>query len=173
MSWKESDCMSERLEFVSLASAEGANMCALCARFGIARKTGYKWLNRWKSEGKAGLKDRSRRPASSPSQTSSSIEDEVVRLRRAHPAWGGRKLRTRLLMLGLQDVPSPSSITRILHRHGLICPCESKKRIAWKSFERDVPNDLWQIDFKGDFELTCGKRCFPLTILDDLSLIHI
>ena len=169
MSWKESDRVSERLEFVSLASAEGVNISALCKRFGVARKTGYKWLQRWKSEGKNGLEDRSRRPAHSPSQTSSSIEDEVVRLRRAHPAWGGRKLRKRLQELGLQDVPSPSSITRILHRHGLICPLESKKRVAWKSFERDAPNDLWQIDFKGDFEMTCGKRCFPLTILDDHS----
>jgi len=66
-------------------------------------------------------------------------------------------------------LPSPSSITRILHRHGLICPLESKKRVAWKSFQHDQPNDLWQIDFKGDFEMTCGKRCYPLTILDDHS----
>ena len=104
MSWKESDRVSERLEFVSLASAEGVNISALCKRFGVARKTGYKWLQRWKSEGKNGLEDRSRRPAHSPSQTSSSIEDEVVRLRRAHPAWGGRKLRKRLQELGLQDL---------------------------------------------------------------------
>jgi len=167
--WKESDRVSERLEFVSLASVEGANMSQLCERFGIARKTGYKWLKRWKSEGKAGLEDRSRRPGNSPSQSSSAIEDEVVRLRQSHPAWGGRKLRKRLQGLGFEDLPSASSITRILHRHDLICPLESKKRMAWKSFERDAPNDLWQIDFKGDFEMTCGKRCFPLTILDDHS----
>ena len=169
MSWKESDCVSERLEFVSLASVDGANMSALCERFGIARKTGYKWLNRWKSEGKAGLEDRSRRPSNSPLQTSSSIEDEVVRLRKSHPRWGGRKLRKRLEGLGHKDVPSASSITRILHRHDLICSLESQKRVAWKSFERDLPNDLWQIDFKGDFEMSCGSRCFPLTILDDHS----
>ena len=169
MGWKESDRVSERLEFVSLASVEGVNFSALCDRFGIARKTGYKWLKRWKADGKAGLEDQSRRPANSPRRTKSSVEDEVVRLRNIHPAWGGRKLHKRLQELGHQNLPSPSSITRILHRHGLICPLESKKRVAWKSFQHDQPNDLWQIDFKGDFEMTCGKRCYPLTILDDHS----
>lgn len=169
MSWKESDRVSERLEFVSLASLEGANISALCERFGVSRKTGYKWLNRWKLKGKPGLQDQSRQPSSSPHQTSASIEELVVDLRKSHPAWGGRKLRKRLAELGHKEVPSPSSITRILHRHGLICPLESKKRVAWKSFERANPNDLWQIDFKGDFAMTCGKRCFPLTILDDHS----
>ena len=169
MSWKESDLVSERLEFVSLASVEGANVSALCKRFGVSRKTGHKWLNRWKSSGKAGLKDKSRQPANSPRKTVPELEAIVVDLRKSHPAWGGRKLRKRLQELGHDGVPSPSSITRILHRHGLICPSESKKRVPWKSFEREQPNDLWQVDFKGDFEMTCGKRCFPLTILDDHS----
>lgn len=169
MSWKESDHVSERLEFVNLASVAGANISALCERFGVSRKTGYKWLKRWKSKGKAGLQDQSRQPILSPHQTSASLEALVVELRQSHPSWGGRKLRKRLEELGHDEVPSPSSITRILHRHGLICSLESKKRIAWKSFERANPNDLWQIDFKGDFEMTCGKRCFPLTILDDHS----
>jgi len=86
MGWKESDRVSERLEFVSLASVEGVNFSALCERFGIARKTGYKWLKRWKADGKAGLEDQSRRPANSPRRTKSSVEDEVVRLRNIHPA---------------------------------------------------------------------------------------
>ena len=169
MSWKESDRVSERLEFVSLASVEGANISKLCERFGVSRKTGYKWLKRWKSSGRSGLEDQSRQPSTSPRKTIASLEALVVELRRSHPAWGGRKLHRRLQELGHDNVPSPSSITRILHRHGLICPSESKKRTARKSFERDQPNDLWQVDFKGDFEMTCGRRCFPLTILDDHS----
>ena len=162
MSWKESDRVSERLEFVRLASMDGANISLLCERFGVSRKTGYKWLNRWKSEGDSGLLDQSRRPAASPNQTSPSVESQVVKLRRMHPAWGGRTLRRRLLDLGYQNVPSASSITRVLHRHGLISPSESSKRRAWKSFEREAPNELWQVDFKGDFVMTGGKRCYCL-----------
>ena len=66
MSWKESDRVSERLEFVRLASMDGANISLLCKRFGVSRKTGYKWLKRWKSKGDLGLIDQSRRPAASP-----------------------------------------------------------------------------------------------------------
>lgn len=167
--WKESDRVSERLEFVRLASVKGANLSLLCERFEVSRKTGYKWLNRWRVEGDQGLVDQSRRPKSSPGQTSGSMEQAVVELRLKHPAWGGRTLRKRLQTLGHSDVPSASSITRILHRHGLICPKDSFERQPHKPFERALPNDLWQIDFKGDFGLTCGERCYPLTILDDHS----
>jgi transposase-like protein len=77
MSWKESDRVSERLEFVRLASVEGANVSLLCERFSVSRKTGYKWLKRWRCEGKAGLEDRSRRPKRSPGQTRPEIPSNV------------------------------------------------------------------------------------------------
>lgn len=169
MGWKESDRVSERLEFVHLASVEGANISALCKRFDVSRRTGYKWLARWKAMGEEGLEDLSRKPSHSPLQTRPEIEQVVVDLRRKHPAWGGRTLRKRLQTLGHQGLPSASSITRILHRHGLIDSGESDKRSKFENFERSLPNDLWQIDFKGDFEMTCGSRCYPLTILDDHS----
>ena len=169
MSWKESDRVSERLEFVRLASVEGANLSVLCERFSVSRKTGYKWLRRWRNEGKAGLADRSRRPKVSPGQTRPELEKLVVELRKKHPAWGGRTLRKRLQVLGHTEVPSSSAITRILHRHNLISKSDSQKHRRFVPFEREAPNELWQVDFKGDFEMTCGKRCYPLTILDDHS----
>ena len=169
MSWKESDRVSERLEFVKLAAVEGANIAALCRRFDVSRKTGYKWLQRFNDDGNAGLQDKSRKPVCSPGKTSDEIERVVVDLRRQHPAWGGRTLRKRLEVLGHKRLPSPSSITRILHRHGLIESSESGKRRKFENFERSLPNDLWQIDFKGDFLMTSGQRCYPLTILDDHS----
>ena len=169
MSWKESDRVSERLEFVRLASVEGANLSLLCERFSVSRKTGYKWLSRWRNEGKAGLEDRSRRPKVSPGQTRPELEKLVVELRKKHPAWGGRTLRKRLQVLGHTEVPSSSAITRILHRHNLISKSDSQKHRRFVPFEREAPNELWQVDFKGDFEMTCGKRCYPLTILDDHS----
>ena len=73
------------------------------------------------------------------------------------------------MALGHKEVPSASSITRVLHRHGMISEAETEKHQRFEKFERPEPNDLWQVDFKGDFEMTCGKRCYPLTLLDDHS----
>jgi len=87
MAWKESDSMSERLEFVKLASCEGANISLLCKRFGVARKTGYKWLKRWREEGCAALSDRSRRPEHSPGKTDEAAERAVLAVRSEHPTW--------------------------------------------------------------------------------------
>ncbi len=169
MSWKESDRMSLRSEFVRLASAEGANRSQLCARFGISRKTGYKWLKRWSDEGDDGLVDQSRRPDRSPGKTDTAMERAVLRIRQQHPAWGGRKIRKRLEVQGVKSPPSASTITTILHRHGCIDEAESVKHTPYGSFERATPNELWQVDFKGEFSLSRGNLCYPLTILDDHS----
>ena len=169
MPWMECDRMSQREEFVLLADREGTTLAELCRRFGISRKTGYKWLGRYASCGRPGLRDRSRRPQHSPDRTPPDVERLVLQLRQQHPTWGGRKLRARLLMLGHQAVPSASTITAILHRHGEIDPETSRQRQAIRRFEREHPNDLWQMDFKGDFALGDRRRCHPLTVLDDHS----
>ncbi len=160
--------MSERIEFVNLANAENVNLRRLCSRFGISPNTAYKWLDRFRTAGVTGLEDRSRRPHNSPARTSKSMEETIIKLRSKHPAWGGRKLERRLLDLGHTGVPRPSTITAILRRHHLLDPKESAKHKAFCRFERPAPNELWQMDFKGDFPLSQG-RCYPLTILDDHS----
>ena len=168
MPWKHVTPMSQRKEFVSLAMVDGVNMSRLCRRFEISRKTGYKWLARVGAEGETGLADRSRRPRRSPRTTPRGLEEAVLQVREVHPAWGGRKLRVRLQAQGWTQVPAASTITAILHRHGLIDPGESAKHQAWQRFEAPAPNDLWQMDFKGHFALAPG-RCHPLTVLDDHS----
>jgi len=168
MPWRISSAMSERFEFVMLASQENANIRALCRRFGISSRTAYKWLARYELEGAAGLGDRSRRPHHSPMQTPLKMTKRVVALRRQYPEWGGRKLEQRLIDLGQHSPPSPSTITAILRRHQLLDPQESSKHKAFQRFERAVPNELWQMDFKGDFAVRHG-RCYPLTVLDDHS----
>lgn len=168
MPWRISTAMSERFEFVMLASQENANIRALCRRFGISSRTAYKWLARYELEGAAGLGDRSRRPHHSPMQTPLKMTKRVVALRRQYPEWGGRKLEQRLIDLGHHSPPSPSTITAILRRHQLLDPQESSKHKAFQRFERAVPNELWQMDFKGDFAVRHG-RCYPLTVLDDHS----
>jgi transposase InsO family protein len=160
--------MSLREEFVRLASVEGANMSALCREFGIGRRTGYRWLGRVQLGGMAGLADRSRRPHTSPRQTTAELEGLVLALRAQHPAWGGRKLARRLRDLGHPDVPAPSTISAILRRHGLLVGPRAGEPRAFTRFEHAAPNDLWQMDFKG--HVACGAaRCHPLTVLDDHS----
>lgn len=168
MPWQQVTLMSLRKEFITLAQAEGANLARLCRGFGISRKTGYKWMSRYLQNGEAGLADRSRQPRTSPWRTSPVMEDAVLGLREAHPAWGGRKIRARLQALGWAAVPAASTITAILHRHGGIDPEESVKHQAWQRFEARAPNELWQMDFKGHFAAAPG-RCHPLTVLDDHS----
>jgi len=169
MPWKECSLMSAREEFVLLSQVEGANVALLCRRFGIARKTGYKWIGRFQSEGTAGLAERSRRPRRSPRRTAEGLESQVVKLRRAHRAWGGRKIRRRLEDLGMTGLPSASTITGILWRHELIDTGQSEARRTPQRFEHAAPNDLWQMDFKGHFPLVGAGSCHPLTVLDDHS----
>jgi transposase InsO family protein len=168
MPWKVTNAMSLRRELVSLMQQEGANVSELARRFGLSRKTAYKWAGRGRSGEGAALADRSRRPSVSPAKTAAPVEAQVVALRGEHPAWGGRKLRRRLQDQGVAAVPATSTITGILHRHGLIDGSQSAQHTAFKRFEHAAPNDLWQMDFKGHFAMEQG-RCHALTVLDDHS----
>ncbi len=170
MPWKALSTMSLRLAFVQQALAEGANIRALCRSFDVSPKTAYKWLKRYQQAGAEALADQSRRPQTrSPWQTSAELEERICELRRKHPDWGARKLRRRLEVLGVSGLPAPSTITALLHRRELINPQESAKHAPCQRFEAACPNDLWQMDFKGDFPLLCGARCSPWTALDDHS----
>lgn len=173
MAWQESSIVQQRTEFVMLASNQNANISELCRRFGISRGTGYKWLARFKVDGKPSLQDQSRRPRISPERTSDAAENAVLALRDQHPAWGGRKLRTRLKTLGQKDVPAASTITAILRRHGRLDAAESSRHKAFTRFEHERPNQLWQMDFKGHVPMQTGSRCHPLTIIDDHSRFSI
>lgn len=172
MPWKEVNLVSLRKEFIQLASQEDVCMNLLCHRFGISTKTGYKWLHRYQSEGIEALQDLSRRPHHSPNRSAPEIEEAIVHLRKAHPAWGARKLRRRLETIHGGYWPSVSTITSILHRHGFINPSESTKHKAWQRFEATASNDLWQMDFKGHFPIGT-EPCHPLTILDDHSRFNL
>jgi transposase InsO family protein len=168
MPWGAVDTVTLRREFVVFAQQVGANRRELCRRYGISPKTGYKWIHRYLHGGLVALADRSRRPRHSPRMTPPEVETAVVEMREDHEAWGGRKIRARLIALGFESVPAASTITDILRRHGLLEQAESEKHTAWGQFEREEPNSLWQMDFKGHFALSTG-RCHPLSILDDHS----
>jgi transposase InsO family protein len=166
MPWREVSIMDQRREFVRLAVLAGANRRELCRRFGIHPTTGYKWLERW-AGGEKALADRSRRPQTSPSRTSSSIEGDVLAVRDAHPAWGARKIERCLERKGVES-PAISTVHAILQRHGRIV-APPGGAAAHQRFEAPAPNLLWQMDFKGWVRLGNGERCHPLTIIDDHS----
>lgn len=168
MPFQECSLMSSREEFCRLALAPGANVRSLCRGWGVSPTTAYKWLGRFGCEGAAGLADRSRRPRGSPLRSPEAVELAVLEVRRAHPAWGGRKIRRILEVEGSSPAPSASTITAILRRHGLLDGPGAGEARAYRRFEHEQPNDLWQMDFKGHFGVGEG-RCHPLTVLDDHS----
>jgi len=168
MPWGALSAMDLRLEFCELASREGANVRLLCRRYGIAPKTGYKWLARWREAGASGVAERSRRPLTSPWRVAAAVEAAALAVRADHPAWGGRKIAAVLARDGLA-APAPSTVTQILRRHGCEIGAHGGGAQPWTRFEHDAPNDLWQMDFKGHVAMETGQRLHPLTILDDHS----
>lgn len=172
MPWSVETVAAQRLEFCRLVESDGGvSFAELCRRFGISRKTGYKWLKRYRLDGVGGLGDRSRAPRLSPFRTSAVMETAVCSLRERHRSWGGRKIRRRLLDLGYVDVPAASTITDILRRNRLLQPAEPHAG-GYTSFEAAAANDLWQMDFKGWFTTGTG-RCDPFDILDDHSRFNV
>lgn len=167
MPWREVSVMDQRREFVMLAKQAGANRRKLCEQFGISAQTGYKWLQRYDA-GDQALSDRSRRPHCSPDRTADAIERRVVALRDTHPAWGARKILHRLKRDG-GSVPAASTVHAILRRHGRVAEPAGTPGQAYIRFQKDAPNQLWQMDFKGHSPLENGLSCHPLTMLDDHS----
>jgi transposase InsO family protein len=168
MGWRVCTVMDERREFVLLAGLEGSNVSELCRRFGVSRQTGHKWLGRVASG--EGLEDRSRKPLSNPKRCAPEIEQAVLSVREAHPAWGARKIANVLARSAQAGgvMPANSTVHAILVRHGRIFPKRAGEP-AHLRFEREVPNELWQMDFKGSRTLGDGTRLHPLTVVDDHS----
>jgi transposase len=164
MAWRTSGVAEQRMEFVIAVKREEKSFRALCQEFEISCRTGYTWWNRYKSEGISGMQERSRRPYHTPRRTHQSIEHRVVELRRERPDWGARKLRK---LLGEENIAMPAStIHRILLRYDLVRDVD-RHPLASKRFERDKPNQLWQMDFKGP--KGWNQPVGPLSVLDDHS----
>lgn len=168
MPWNTKGIMSLREEFIIRVQEDLTSISHLCREYGISRKTAYKWLKRYSEEGILGLEDRSKRPCCMPSKSRDQFFDLIISTRNKYPAWGAKKLRQILLNEGHIELPSLSTFNRILQEGGQFSTTNSEKRKAYIRFERDKPNELWQMDFKGHFP-TPESECHPLTILDDCS----
>lgn len=168
MPWNNKELMTLRKEFVAEVLKKAKSISQLCRDYKISRPTAYKWLKRYSEDGLIGLSDRSSRPYCMPSKVEDIFVELILSERDKHPEWGAKKLRQRLIKTGHKDLPSIASFNRILVRQDKINPIESVKRQQFIRFEREEPNELWQMDFKGHFSVIEGE-CHPLTILDDCS----
>lgn len=173
MPWKVNSIMDERVRFISRL-LEGERMIDLCREFRISRKTGYKFRSRYMAQGVRGLVDMSHRPLYHPHQTPKEIEDVILDLRHAKPTWGPKKLKTKLEIKhpGLM-IPATSTIGEILKRYRV--PLRKRRRIRRVTEytaplrESHGPNDIWCVDYKGQFQLGNQQYCYPLTVTDHYS----
>lgn len=173
MPWHETDPVNERLKFVAAHQTGRETMTELCRRFGISRKTGYKILERYRESGPEGLRDRSRAPKRHPNQTPADVEGAILRVRKAHPTWGSKKILWTLEQEDPEKAwPVRSTIDAVLQRAGVVEPRSRRRRGHPSSppvIEATKPNDVWSIDYKGWFRVGDGTRCDPLTVNDVFS----
>jgi transposase InsO family protein len=166
MPWKTESVMDQRLEFVIETRSKKETVSELCRRYEISRKTAYKWLKRYKTAGTIeALKDETRRPHRSPSRTSEDREQRVLAVR-DEKGWGADKIEYVLAKEGI--VIPAITVHRVLQRHGRVNP-KDKERTATKRFARESCNELAQMDYKGEYSIRGGGKCFPLSFLDDCS----
>jgi transposase InsO family protein len=162
--------MDEKVLFTADYIRGGCSFTALCARYGISRKTGYKWINRYHQAGMDGLSERSRQPKQSPLKTPYPIRKAIIELRKRHSKMGAKKLRILLQQQFPNEViPSKTTLYHILQREGLITSRRKRQRVP--PFPQPfapvrAPNELWSADFKGQFKTHNGIWCYPLTIMD-------
>jgi len=170
MPWMETCAVEERMRFVVAAGSGEESISRECRRFGVSRKTGNKWLDRYERFGIEGLKDRSRRPRHSPHAVAEDIVERCLVVRRRHPSWGPRKVRARLLLDDPATAwPAASTIGCMFDRAGLTVQRHRRRRTPAYSApfaSCGLANDVWTIDFKGWFRTGDGRRCDPLTLLD-------
>ena len=173
MVWRETGIVDERISFVAACLEDDETMSAVCAAYGISRRTGYKWLMRYREQGPSGLLDLPRAPLHHGRATSLEVVERIVAVKEAHPLWGPKKI-VAVLRRGDPERgwPATSTVGEILKRQGLV---KGRRRARWRNVgngpwpEPDGPNGLWSADHKGWFRTGDGERCEPLTVMDGAS----
>jgi transposase InsO family protein len=149
---------------------DGATVTDVAKRNGVTRQTVHAWLRRYASSGVAGLVDKTSKPESCPHQMTAVVEARIVEMRRTHPAWGPRTIRTHLARESVTRLPGRSSIYRALVRHRLLEPTPRKRsKSDYKRWERSKSMELWQMDIVGRFYLADGTEVKVVTGVDDHS----
>jgi len=171
MAWKETCILEQRTEFIKEYLNGEGSFKELCTKYGVSEKTGHKWKNRFLQYGFTGLNDQSKAPENSPNQLDEDAVIRLIKLRTAHPTWGAKKLAVLYAKAYPgTDVPSPSSIYRVLGKAGLINtrhirPVKAEASRLRNRIPANGPNDVWTVDFKG-YWYSNSEQCLPLTIRD-------
>lgn len=165
--------MDQRVAFIADWLRDEWTMTELAERYGISRKTAYKWVDRYAEDPAQGLAERSRAPHTHGRATAEGICEAVLALRRTHPRWGPKKLRAILCEREPRRVwPAASTIGDLLRREGVSEPRRRSRYVVPLTqplAAAQTPNDVWTADFKGWFRTADGTRCDPLTIADACS----
>lgn len=177
MTWKETCTVSERQSFIEAWLSHQFTISELCRRFEVSRKTGHKWINRFKASGMSDLADRPRARHTQAHRTSEAVVERILELKWRHPDWGPVTIRSALHRASPESQwPASSTIGAILEKHGLV----KRKRPRRKTppytqplAHASAPNEVWSADFKGQFKLGNGGWCYPLTISDNHSRLLI
>jgi len=173
MPWSQTTAMHQKTLFIADHLRSVHSVSQLCAEYGISRKTGYKWIERFIRGGPAGLEERSRRPRCAPNAMDPQVRTALLELRRRHPTWGAKKLLAALKRRhpGWR-LPGRSATCELLKRHGLVKRPRSRRIIGHPGKPSSsilFPNQIWCADFKGQFRMGNGRYCYPLTVTDGFS----
>ncbi|MCD2193686.1 helix-turn-helix domain-containing protein [Actinomycetospora endophytica] len=148
----------------------GSPVAEVADRYGVSRQAVYRWRRRFDEAGVVGLADRSRRPRSSPSRTTATLEAEIAGLRREHPRWGARRIAYELAVThGAEAAPSRATVHRVLVRHELVAPQEQRRPRTYKRWARETPMALWQLDLVGGVHLAGGREVTMVSGIDNHS----
>src|SRR5262245_28013080 len=173
MPWRATSPMDQRTQFIADFLRDALSTTELCAQYGISRKTGYKWIERYLRHGPAGLEEQSRRPRHAPNRTATEIVTAILDARRRHPTWGGKKLLTLLRRRHPRwPLPGRSTACDILKRHGMVPLRRQRRRLGHPGKPTSqilAANDVWSADYKGQFRTGDGRYCYPLTVADGFS----
>jgi len=173
MPWSHTSPMDQKTQFIADYLRDRLSMTELCEFYGVSRKTGYKWIDRYLTHGPQGLEERTRRPSTSPRQTPDSVVAAILEARQRHPSWGAKQLVSILSTRHPRwPWPARSTVCDILSRNGFV-PKKRKRRAIGHPGKplslMGAPNDVWSADFKGHFKTGDGRYCYPLTIADGYS----
>ncbi len=172
MTWKVTNEMEQKIEFINEWRSGVFSITELCEEFSITRPTAYKYIKRFEQEGLDGLKERSRTPHNHPNKVSFKIEERIVFHRKKHPRWGGEKIWKLLYdEFDEKDIPSITTVNRVLKRKGLISKKKRRRRVrpVYPIFDPKKCNEVWSADFKGKFRMGNKVYCHPLTVADSYS----
>lgn len=168
MPWSQLSPMDQKTQFIADYLRRSLSITELCQQYGISRKSGYKWIERYAREGPPGLGERSRRPHVCPTQTPEAIVQALIEARERHPSWGAKKLLALLSRRHPDRAwPARSTVCDILERHGLVRKPRRRRRVGHPgqpSATMSAPNAVWCADFKGQFKTRDGVYCYPLTV---------